>query len=109
MKKTEQFKKGILPMLILKILSTEKDYGYNIVTKFNQMSDGAIVLKEGTLYPILYRLEDEGLIMSEWNMPSDKSKPKKYYVITSKGRGELNEQWLEWKKIEKVVNDFEKI
>lgn len=108
-KRNEQFKKGILPMLILHIISKEKNYGYNIVIKFNELSGGILTIKEGTLYPILYRLEEDGSIISEWHMPTDNSKPKKYYSITPKGRQVLDEQWLVWKELEKVVNNFEKI
>lgn len=108
-KRNEQFKKGILPMLILHIISKEKNYGYNIVIKFNELCDGILILKEGTLYPILHRLEEEGAIISEWSIPSDNSKPKKYYSITTKGKQILDEQWLIWKELERVVNHVEKI
>ena len=50
-----QFKKGILPMLILQIISDEKDYGYNIVNRFNARCVAGMDIKEGTLYPILHR------------------------------------------------------
>ena len=108
-KRNDQFKKGILPMLILHIISKDKNYGYNIVIKFNELCGGMLTIKEGTLYPILYRLEEDGAIISEWHMPAGNSKPKKYYSITSRGRQILDEQWLVWKELEKVVNNFEKI
>ena len=86
-----QFKKGILPMLILQIISDEKDYGYNIVNRFNARCVAGMDIKEGTLYPILYKLEEDGLVISEWEIPHDKMRVKKYYSITQKGKDELKE------------------
>ena len=68
-----QFKKGILPMLILQIIADEKDYGYNIVNRFNARCVAGMDIKEGTLYPILHRLEEDGAIVSEWVMASENS------------------------------------
>lgn len=107
-KKFEQFKKGILPLLILQILNTGTDYGYNIVSRFNELGGTTLSIKEGTLYPILYRLEKEGAISGEWQMSSDNSKPKKYYTITPSGQKMLSDQWEAWKRLEKAVNLFEK-
>lgn len=107
--KNEQFKKGVLPMLVLHIISKEKNYGYNIVTTFNSLCGNILSLKEGTLYPILYRLEEEGAITSEWSLPQNVGKPKKFYSITEKGEEILKEQWQLWKELERMVNNFEKI
>lgn len=103
-----QFKKGILPMLILQIISDEKDYGYNIVNRFNERCVAGMDIKEGTLYPILHRLEEDGAIASEWVMTSENGKPKKFYKITEEGKLLLEEQWNCWMQIEGMVRDFEK-
>ena len=103
-----KFKKGILPMLILQIISDEKDYGYNIVNRFNARCVAGMDIKEGTLYPILHRLEEDGAIASEWVMTSENGKPKKFYKITEEGKLLLEEQWNCWMQIEGMVRDFEK-
>lgn len=103
-----QFKKGILPMLILQIISDEKDYGYNIVNRFNARCVAGMDIKEGTLYPILHRLEEDGAIASEWVMTSENGKPKKFYKITEEGKLLLEEQWNCWTQIEGMVRGFEK-
>ena len=54
----QQMKKGALDMLVLKLLQHEEKYGYQLISELRDRSNGALALKEGTLYPILYRLED---------------------------------------------------
>ena len=60
----QQMKKGALDMLVLKLLQHEEKYGYQLISELRDRSNGALALKEGTLYPILYRLEDGGLVTS---------------------------------------------
>ena len=88
-----QLKKGVIEILILKLLSREKMYGYQLLQELDTRSEGIFKMKEGTLYPVLYRLEDDGFISSLWEDPgnsSDKRKvPRKYYQITEKGISEL--------------------
>lgn len=86
-----QLKKGVLEILVLELLSRQKMYGYQMIQELKQQSHEMFVLKEGTLYPILYRLEDDGLVISEWSQPKGKEVSKKYYVITDKGRETLEE------------------
>ena len=81
-----QLKKGILKIIILKIISENKSYGYEMISKIDSASNGLFKMKEGTLYPILYKLEDDNLIKSEWQNPMGKQKAKKYYVITPEGQ-----------------------
>lgn len=80
-----QLKKGILDILVLKLLSEEKMYGYQMIQELSKRSHQMFVLKEGTLYPILYRLENDGYVESIWSQPIDKEVARKYYMITSKG------------------------
>lgn len=84
-------------MLVLKLLSDEKKYGYQLIQELREKSDDTFCLKEGTLYPILYRLEDEQLVESKWCEPEEKQLPRKYYVITDKGKqalSEIHQTWL---------------
>lgn len=101
----KQFKKGILEVVVLKVILKQEMYGYQIVTELNQKSN-CFQIKEGTLYPILYRLEDEGLIESRWEHTELRGKPKKYYCITSSGQETLVRATEQWKEFCHDVNDI---
>ena len=62
-----QLKKGVLEILVLKLLSQKKMYGYQLIIEMKQLSHEMFTLREGTHYPILYRLEDDGLVVSQWS------------------------------------------
>lgn len=98
-----QMKKGVLDMLVLQLLTKEKMYGYQLILELKEKSGDIFCLKEGTLYPILYRLEDEGLVESKWSEAEDKQLPRKYYLMTDKGRTALNEIYLSWRQISEGV------
>lgn len=99
-----QMKKGVLDMLVLKLLAKEEKYGYQIISELKDQSEGRFTLKEGTLYPVLYRLEDDGLVESKWSEVKEKKQvPRKYYVITDKGREELTQIEKLWREIQKSV------
>ena len=63
----QQMKKGVLEMLVLRLLSEGEKYGYQLISELKEKSGGMFLLKEGTLYPILYRMEDDGLVVSRWS------------------------------------------
>lgn len=94
-----QMKKGVLDMLVLKLLESEPKYGYQIIQEMKEKSDETFLLKDGTLYPILYRLEDDGLIQSKWSEAEGRQVPRKYYEITEEGKRTLDETELVWKRI----------
>ncbi len=94
-----QMKKGVLEMLVLKLLEEEEKYGYQLIQELLEKSGGVFNLKEGTLYPILYRLEDEHLVESRWCEPESRQIPRKYYAITEKGQQNLQEIYQVWKQI----------
>ncbi len=106
-----QMKKGVLDMLVLKLLETEPKHGYRIIQEMKEKSEEVFSLKDGTLYPVLYRLEDDGLVISRWSeieeeQMSQKSPrknpqkvPRKYYEITEAGRKALTEMWTVWERI----------
>ena len=92
----QQMKKGVLEMLVLRLLSEEEKYGYQLICELKERSGGMFLLKEGTLYPILYRMEDDGLVTNRWSEPRGREVSKKYYQITGEGRAtlaELQELW----------------
>lgn len=83
-------------MLVLKLLIHEEKYGYQLINELGKYSNGMFSLKEGTLYPILYRLEDEGSVVSRWSEARGKEVSRKYYSISDTGKqtlSELKELW----------------
>jgi len=78
----QQLKKGVLEMLVLETICAGPTYGYALLTHLKEQTSGLFALKEGTLYPILYRLEDDGLIVSNWSAPEGRTAPKKMYAAT---------------------------
>lgn len=99
-----QMKKGVLDMLVLQLLTEEKKYGYQLIMELREKSGDIFSLKEGTLYPILYRLEDDGLVESRWSGAESKQIPRKYYLMTKKGRQVLEEMYQSWRQITEGIN-----
>lgn len=95
----QQMKKGVLDMLVLKLLEPEPKYGYQIIQEMKDKSADIFSLKDGTLYPVLYRLEDDGLVESEWSAAQGKQVSRKYYRITDAGRDALSEIWSVWERV----------
>ena len=96
-----QLMRGTLEGCILKILSKNTSYGYEIVTTL--LGYGFKDIKEGTIYPLLVRLEKKGIITSEMQ-PSPLGPSRKYYSITPDGVEYLNEFKTNWKQISQSVN-----
>lgn len=101
-----QMKKGVLDMLVLKLLESEPKYGYQIIQEMKEKSEDVFSLKDGTLYPILYRLEDDGLVVSRWSETVGKQVPRKYYEITQAGRSELQAIEQTWQSITKGISQI---
>ena len=94
-----QMKKGVLDMLVLRLLRSEAKYGYQIIQEMKEKSEEIFLLKDGTLYPVLYRLEDDKLVVSKWSEAEGKQVPRKYYEITEAGKKTLDEIETVWKRI----------
>lgn len=103
---TQQLKKGVLEMLVLKLICNRPTYGYELLQRLKEQSRGRFVLKEGTLYPILYRLEDDGQITAKWSQGEGRTAPKKIYEATEAGRMENIRRQLVWREFEETVNAF---
>lgn len=101
-----QLKKGVLDMLILKLLEQEAKYGYQLILELRDRSQELFSLKEGTLYPILYRLEEDKLVQSRWSEPDGKQVARKYYHITEKGKMVLQEIFSLWKNVSAQIDDI---
>ena len=91
----KEMKRGTIQLCILSLLEDETMYGYQVISALRERSDGYFDLKEGTIYPALYRLEEEGYAESEW-IRKDGRPPRNYYSITGAGEDHLRETMKEW-------------
>ena len=101
---SRQLKRGVLEIIVLKMISMGQTYGYELISRLDRESGGLFLLKEGTLYPILYRLEEEGLIESRWSTPEGRNISKKYYEITQKGTDTLPQLLSLWNEFSGCVS-----
>lgn len=86
---------GSTTVMVLRLLSEQPMYGYQIVKELQKRSDGYFELEQGTLYPALHRLEKDGLVRSEWEVVAD-GPSRKYYHITKQGQAELEKSVRQW-------------
>jgi transcriptional regulator len=89
---------GTLDLLILKAVSLGAHHGYGILLRIEQISSGHIPVQQGTLYPALYRLEDRGLLSTEWGT-SENNRRAKFYSLTTLGRRQLRDEQSSWERI----------
>lgn len=92
---SKEILKGALDLVVLETLSRGQSYGYELIQNIKLKTDGAFDLKEGTIYPLLYRLEDQGLIYSSFKATTT-SKPRRYYKLTNEGKKILKVQKLQF-------------
>lgn len=81
--------RGNTELLVLAVLRDGPAYGYSIAREIEQRAQGALSLKQGSIYPLLYALEDEGMVSSTWSEPVKGQRPRRMYAITEKGLGDL--------------------
>src|SRR5271163_1763821 len=93
--------KGTLPTLILEALAQEPGHGYRIAQSIKERSRGVLDFKEGTLYPALHKLENEGMVESYESV--ENGRPRRYYRITKSGRGMLSRDRAEWLALSRAV------
>src|SRR5271155_4405474 len=93
--------KGTLPTLILEALMHEPSHGYRIAQKIKERSEGVLDFKEGTLYPALHKLENEGMLESYDSVENGRT--RRYYRITKSGRGMLAKDRAEWLALSRAV------
>ena len=96
---------GTLDMLILKSLQLEPMHGFGISVRIRQMSAEVLQVEQGSLYPALYRLEEQGWIKSEWGV-SDNNRKAKFYRITKSGKKELTAAEREWQRANDIMARF---
>jgi PadR family transcriptional regulator, regulatory protein PadR len=93
---------GTLDMLILKAVSLGPLHGYGVLLRIQQISGGRLEIQQGSLYPALYRLEDQGWIASEWGESENKRKAK-YYRLTAEGKRRLEREQEKWNRMAEVI------
>jgi transcriptional regulator len=93
---------GTLDLLILKTLSGGPLHGYRIASKIRELSDEVLRIEEGSLYPALYRMEQKGLIQSEW-ATTENNRQAKFYKLTRKGRSDLQAESESWERLSGAV------
>jgi PadR family transcriptional regulator, regulatory protein PadR len=93
---------GSLDLLVLKVLARGPEHGYGITLRVKQLSEDALRVEEGSLYPALHRMEQAGWIKPEWK-PSENNRRAKYYHLTAKGRKRLAEEQENWARVAEGV------
>lgn len=99
----KELKRGTLEMVLLKLLSEREMYGYELVTAFQRRGDGKFEVKDGTLYPVLYRLEKAGYVEPRW-VTQERGVPRKYYQVTARGQEEMNRLVGDWRNFVAAVD-----
>ena len=95
---------GTLDLMLLQTLATLGPlHGYSIAARLEQVSGGALRINMGTLYPGLMRLEQRGLVRSEWSL-TDTSRKARFYTITAAGRRQLTAEKAEWDRMTTIMH-----
>jgi DNA-binding PadR family transcriptional regulator len=97
-KLTQELRRGILVLAALSQLKEEK-YGYALISS---LAEKGLDIEQGTLYPLLRRMEDQGLLESEWNVEG--SRPRRYYLLSESGRLILQDLAEDWRQLTDVMN-----
>ncbi|MEP7132575.1 MAG: PadR family transcriptional regulator [Acidobacteriota bacterium] len=93
---------GTLDVLILKTLSAAPMHGWGISQRIQQVSEDVLQVNQGSLYPALYRLENQGWIQSEWGV-SENNRKAKFYELTRSGRRQLADETESWERFSSAV------
>ncbi|HWY46575.1 MAG TPA: PadR family transcriptional regulator [Bryobacteraceae bacterium] len=94
---------GTLDMLILKVAALRPIHGYAIVQRLQQISKDALQIRQGSLYPALYRLETQGWLKSEWKT-TEGGRDAKFYSLTKSGRRQLDAETAGWKRLCEAIS-----
>jgi PadR family transcriptional regulator, regulatory protein PadR len=95
---------GTLDLLILKILALEPLHGWAISQRLRQVSGEVLQVSDGSLYPALHKLEQQGWIRAEWK-PSDNNRRAKFYSLTRLGKRCLEEEAANWERLSAAISD----
>ena len=94
---------GTLDLLILTVVACGPQHGYAIAQRLQRFSNDAIQVRQGSLYPALHRLDNRGLLATEWRQ-SETGRNAKYYSLTKKGRAELDLERARWRQFTRAIN-----
>jgi transcriptional regulator len=94
---------GTLDLLILRILALQSMHGFAIARRIEQVSEDLLRVEHGSLYPALYRLEEQGWIAAEWGV-SENNRSVKYYKLTRSGRRQLERELENWQRVKTGID-----
>jgi transcriptional regulator len=94
---------GTLDLLVLKIIALEPLHGWAIAQRISQMSNDVLQVGQGSLYPALHKLEQQGWIEAEWR-DSENNRRAKYYTLTRDGRRALNREAAQWERLSSAIS-----
>ncbi len=103
MSKPSDLVQGTLDLLLLKILALEPLHGWAISQRLTQISEDVLQVSDGSLYPALHKLEQEGWIKSEWK-PSENNRRAKFYSLTPLGRRQLEKETANWNRLSSAIS-----
>ena len=103
MSKPSDLVQGTLDLLLLKILALEPLHGWAISQRLSQVSGDELRVSDGSLYPALYKLEQQGWIKAEWKT-SELGRRAKFYALTASGRRKLEEETEEWRRLSSAIS-----
>lgn len=102
MKKKADVLQGTMDLLILKTLTLEPMHGYGVSQRLEQITNGVFKVNAGTLFPALYRLEEEGWVAGKWGL-SENNRRARYYTLTPAGQKQLDAEKKYWKTISLAI------
>jgi transcriptional regulator len=91
--------------LVLAILAEGESYGYAIIKRVSELSGGHLQWTDGMLYPVLHRLERNGLIAAKWGS-SESGRRRRYYRLTKEGRAQLEAERARWKVVDRTLHNI---
>jgi PadR family transcriptional regulator, regulatory protein PadR len=103
MAKPTDLVQGTLDLLVLKTVSLEPQHGWAIAKRIQQVSREALQVQQGSLYPALHRLEQQGWIEAEWR-PTETGRMAKYYSLTRAGRNQMKRELASWARLSAAIN-----
>jgi PadR family transcriptional regulator len=102
MGKPSDLLQGTLDLLILKTISLEPSHGWAIARRIEQVSQDALQVTQGALYPALHRLEQQGWIRGDWRA-TETGREAKFYKLTRAGRAQLERELAQWERLSNAV------
>ena len=108
MSKPPDLVQGTLDLLILKILGLEAMNGWSLGARLRQVSGDVLQVSDGSLYPALHKLEQQGWIAAEWR-PSENNRRAKFYSLTRSGRRQLEKETANWQRLSGAISQVVKL